>query len=615
MATKLIIALLSFIYSIVALGDYEPAIKFEKYIKTITVHADGTSERITEALDKIETEKGINDYSQIDVSYTKGMETLEILDAYTITPNGKKIKVKKQNIRERDDSSDNSADMFTDARHKIIIYPEVSVGSKIYSKTKETQHKTKFAGHFIFSEFSLPYYKYDLDEINFIVDKRIHLNFDSKGFEGGLVKETKNQKIYKYTYKQDTATPSEASMVSLYDTSNYLIVSSFNNYTELGQAYQKLSNPKAKPNSFIQGLADGIVEKANAKDKRAEAKALYEWIVSNIRYVAVYVNNGGIDPHSAESVVKNKYGDCKDHAVLYEALLTARGIKSSPALINSGLAFTLPKYPVISPQNHVITYIPEFDLYADSTTQTVPFGMIPFSDRDKPTVLTALDKMGRTPSMKASENIVKTDNKLKILTDGKIEGVSKLKVTGPIEASYRNNQLDNVGADENKIVNDLLIVYGETGTGHFQFTKPTSLNEPYEENGTYTLDPISNFPGPAAMTIPNGLKQSLVYLLSKEKPMPSRKYPYSCFGRTYLDYYTIEFPKKTKITRIPNNVSYIKDGMIYKASYKKKENVVNITREMILDDKNMFCEAKREEQKHAFFDVLQKDLRSQIFYE
>jgi hypothetical protein len=29
----------------------------------------------------------------------------------------------------------------------------------------------------------------------------------------------------------------------------------------------------------------------------------------------------------------------------------------------------------------------------------------------------------------------------------------------------------------------------------------------------------------------------------------------------------------------------------------------------------MFCEAKREEQKHAFFAVLQKDLRSQIFYE
>jgi hypothetical protein len=55
--------------------------------------------------------------------------------------------------------------------------------------------------------------------------------------------------------------------------------------------------------------------------------------------------------------------------------------------------------------------------------------------------------------------------------------------------------------------------------------------------------------------------------------------------------------------------------MTYKATYKKKDNVITVTREMILDDKNMFCEAKREEQKHAFFNVLQKDLRSQIFYE
>ena len=55
--------------------------------------------------------------------------------------------------------------------------------------------------------------------------------------------------------------------------------------------------------------------------------------------------------------------------------------------------------------------------------------------------------------------------------------------------------------------------------------------------------------------------------------------------------------------------------MSYKATYKKKDNVINVTREMVLDNKNMFCEAEREVLKHAFFNVLQKDLRSQIFYE
>ena len=615
MAAKIIFIFLSLIYSFIASAEYQPAYTFERYIKTITVHADGTNEVIEESIDKIETEKGVRSGGQSDLSYIKGMQKLEILDAYTITPEGKKIKVSKENIRERDDPTSNGADMFTDTKHKIIIYPQVTVGSRLYSKTKDTNFKTLFKNHFMYSEVTLPYFKYGYYEITFKVDKSKKLNFDSKGFAGGFIGETKDQNIYKYTYTQDMAIPSEPSMVSLYDVSNYLIVSSFNDYAEYSQAYQKLSKPKAKPTDFIKGLADGIIANTGGGDKRAEAKALYEWIINNIRYIAVYVGNGGVNPHYAESIAKNKYGDCKDHAVLYEALLSARGIESSPALINSGEAFTLPKYPVLAPQNHVITYIPQFDLYVDSTSQSVPFGIVPFSVRDKPTVLTALNKIGKTPSMRANENIVRTVVKFKVQPDGKIDGTSTVAVSGPIESSYRENQVSNVGKDDDKVAAEILSSYGETGVGRLQFTKPNSFDERYEENGTFTLDPIANFPGPAAMTIPVGLTQGRIYSISKDKPLVTRKYPYSCFGRTYLDYYTLEFPKKTKITRIPSNVSYNKDGMVYKATYKKKDNVINVTREMILDDKNMFCEAKREEQKHAFFNVLQKDLRSQIFYE
>ncbi len=615
MAKKLIITLCILLYSLLAHAEYQPSFSFERYIKTISVHADGTNEVLEETLDKIETETGIKNGGQADLSYIKGMQTLQILDAYTIKPDGTKVKVKKENIRERDDPTSNGAVMFSDTKHKVIIYPEVSVGSKLYSKVKTTNFKSLFKNHFIFSEVTLPYFKYGYYEINFIVDKGITLNFDNKGFAGGFIKETNDQKIYKYTYSQDTVTTTEPGMVSLYDVSNHLMVSSFKDYAEYGQAYQKLSHPKAKPTAYIQGLADAIIAKSGGGDKRAEAKALYEWVVKNIRYVAVYIADGGVNPHFAESIVRNGYGDCKDHAVIYEALLAARGIKSSPALINSGEAFTLPKYPVLAPQNHVITYIPEFDLYVDATAQNVPFGYIPFTVRDKPTVLTALNKMGRTPSMKASENIVRTIVKFKIQTNGKIDGISTLAVSGPIESSYRENQVPNIGKDDAKVAADLLSQYGETGIGRLQFTKPNSFNERYEENGTFTLDPVANYPGPAAMTIPVGLTQGRIYTISKDKPLDTRKYPYSCFGRTYLDYYTLEFPKKTKITRLPSNVSYSNNGMSYKATYKKKDNVINVMREMILDDKNMFCEAKREEQKHAFFDVLQKDLRGQIFYE
>ncbi len=70
---------------------------------------------------------------------------------------------------------------------------------------------------------------------------------------------------------------------------------------------------------------------------------LSDWVRKNIRYVAVYVGAGGVVPHSAQAVLDNRYGDCKDHVALLEALLKAVAIESSPALINAGNAYVLPR--------------------------------------------------------------------------------------------------------------------------------------------------------------------------------------------------------------------------------------------------------------------------------
>ena len=70
MVTKLIIALLGLIYPLIVSAEYQSSITLEKYVKTITVNADGTSEAITEALDRIETDKGITAFSQSELSFT-----------------------------------------------------------------------------------------------------------------------------------------------------------------------------------------------------------------------------------------------------------------------------------------------------------------------------------------------------------------------------------------------------------------------------------------------------------------------------------------------------------------------------------------------------------------
>ncbi len=76
------------------------------------------------------------------------------------------------------------------------------------------------------------------------------------------------------------------------------------------------------------------------------------------------------------------------------------------------------------PINHVIIYVPSLYLYLDSTDTFAPLGRLPLSDRDKPVILTALDRLGRTPRMKADDHLSRTEVHMTIRADGTISGRS-----------------------------------------------------------------------------------------------------------------------------------------------------------------------------------------------
>ena len=106
----------------------------------------------------------------------------------------------------------------------------------------------------------------------------------------------------------------------------------------------------------IQTLADDIT--AGASDRREQAHRIYDWVSEHIRYVAVYLGNGGYVPHDAASILDSGYGDCKDHVVLLEALLKARGIASIPVLINSANRYWAPEAATSGLFNHVLSTCP-----------------------------------------------------------------------------------------------------------------------------------------------------------------------------------------------------------------------------------------------------------------
>ena len=148
-------------------------------------------------------------------------------------------------------------------------------------------------------------------------------------------------------------------------------------YSGVANIYADMFKDKTDSDAGNRRLS-GTSFTAGIQDRRGQAKALYEWVSAHIRYVNIVLGAGGYKPHKAADVLKNGYGDCKDHVMLLEALLAAKGIKSSPVLIRAGVnLYKLPPAPSPFVFDHLITYMPEFQLYLDSTARYAPFGVLP----------------------------------------------------------------------------------------------------------------------------------------------------------------------------------------------------------------------------------------------
>jgi hypothetical protein len=116
---------------------------------------------------------------------------------------------------------------------------------------------------------------------------------------------------------------------------------------------------------------------------------------------------GRVVPHDAATILKNKFGDCKDKVTLMSALLAAKGIASEATLINLGVAYSLPEPPTLAVLNHVIVYLPEFDLYDDPTAHLEAFGTLAPEAYDKPVMRVSATgaSLAHTPPMKRRTGI------------------------------------------------------------------------------------------------------------------------------------------------------------------------------------------------------------------
>ena len=184
----------------------------------------------------------------------------------------------------------------------FVIYPQVTAGSKTYIKTITKVYKASFNNQLNLLLSFDPSRDYRYIEYNIEFPKSLKLFFDSRDVKGGRIAEGKNgQQRYQYIYTHPFALSAEPAQIDTVDFSPYFHFSTYENPLAFGREIEKALQSKANVSKEIQTMADNITE--GITDDYQQAKALYNWVSKEIRYVGDFMGENDYAPHEASYVL------------------------------------------------------------------------------------------------------------------------------------------------------------------------------------------------------------------------------------------------------------------------------------------------------------------------
>ncbi|KFA35003.1 transglutaminase, partial [Xanthomonas vasicola pv. musacearum NCPPB 4384] len=425
-----------------------------------------------------------------------------------------------------------------------------------------------------------------------------------------------DQARWEWRYQRTAPMKNQNWSAATWEFSPTLMASTFDSWSQMGLAYHVKGGRAAAVTPAIQALADEVTRGIDAP--RVQAAALYAWVARNIRYVAVYLGNGGLEPNSAGSILANHYGDCKDHTVILEALLAAKGIASTPVLIGAEGGPTLPDIPVLGRFNHAITYIPAFDLYVDSTNPYARFGQLPAGDLDAPVVHTRDGKVTQTPPNDRKVNRYVARTEYRFAPQGGLQGMTTLDSGQTGEVGLRAMFVQLNAQNRNRIEESILAQSGFDGTGDLLIQgDPLDLDAPFNYRYTFQAKDAVDFSVVGGMTLPDMPGAESIRAIYTTTSAEDNLTPFYCNDSVREETYVVSFPDTVPIIAIPRSSTFRNAAGEYVVDWKRDGQTVTAVHRLqraAVRGPQALCQPQDYRAFRELYQQVRRGFRGQIVY-
>ncbi|SEI38501.1 DUF3857 domain-containing transglutaminase family protein [Paraburkholderia diazotrophica] len=591
--------------------DDVPPSTTERDVHLFVVQKDGSVEEHDDTILRANTTSGVDEIAQRYVWFNKDIEQVQLLAAETIDGNGVAHPVGPDGIRDVQEPRSAGAPTFEDGVLRTVIFPGVEPGSRVHLAFRKTRAVPLQAGTFAY--FVEPTRgPVDMQQLIFDLPSDVPLYADARGYVA-LPPVTENGRTrYTFEYHHGPYAPVESGAVGYPTWGDRLMVSTTRDFAAFAERYRSAAyDPSWRDPSVVQ-LAQSLT--AQADDPRTKAQILYDWVRLNIRYVALFLGETAAMPHKVSDILRNRYGDCKDHVALYSAMLAAVGIDSQAVLLNLGPVYSLPDVPGYgaSAINHAITWIPSLQMYADTTAGGIGFGYLPPGAMDRPVLLVDDGALARTPATQEHGRTVRLA--IDIDRTGTAGFTYRVEDAG-VSAELERNVFRRATRQRwLQIAADRLRQTGLHGIARLQPGELRATTGPFPTTMQGTLEHFSWPDGTTALPALTSLSGGIATQVQAWLAEPARTQPWVCIGGDFDETSQITLPDTVRVTDMPQDTSVRDRFFDYESHYvfDPSSRIVQITRRLHARFGHQVCSPDEFAQTRASLVRIERDALSQI---
>ena len=357
------------------------AIVYEKYLTRVREEADGAGVRTTKVRARILADAGVKDMAVLEFTYTASNQQMEIGRVCVTKPDGTVVVTPPYNIQDMPADVSREAPMYSDIHEKHVAVKGLGVGDVLeYEATLRTL-KPDVPGHF--------WLEYSFEKNSIIENEELDLDLPAdkvvRVASSDLqptVTTANGRKLYHWASSNLTRPDPDAPPKSTKHWKPSVQVTTFASWEQVGAWYASLQKDPLTVTPAIQAKANALTKGLTTDEEKL--RAIFAAVALHIHYIGLDFGIGRYQPHPADDVLSNEYGDCKDKSTLLIALLKAAGIEAWPVLISSSRPLD-PDTPSLAQFDHVITVASVGGklTWMDSTAEVAPVGVLYSSLRDK----------------------------------------------------------------------------------------------------------------------------------------------------------------------------------------------------------------------------------------